>query len=56
MREEIRRMDQALAKSSTFIKKIKNEDSQRAALNKAISNFWDATDVPQETSPVKIAS
>ena len=55
MREEIRRMDQALAKSSTFIKKIKNEDSQRAALNKAISNFWDATDVPQETSPVKIA-
>ena len=56
MREEIRRMDQALAKSSTFIKKIKNEDSQRAALNKAISNFWDATNVPQETSPVKIAS
>ena len=49
-------MDQALAKSSTFIKKMKNEDSQWAALNKAISNFWDATDVPQETSPVKIAS
>ena len=35
---------------------MKNEDSQRAALNKAISNFWDTTDVPQETSPVKIAS
>ena len=56
MREEIRKMDQALAKSSTFIKKMKNGDSQRAALNKAISDFWDATDVPQETSPVKIAS
>ena len=56
MREEIRKMDQALAKSSTFIKKMKNEDSQRAALNKAISDFWDATDVPQETSPVKMAS
>ena len=56
MREEIRKMDQALAKSSTFIKKMKNEDSQRAALNKAISDFWDTTDVPQETSPVKIAS
>ena len=56
MREEIRKMDQALSKSSTFIKKMKNEDSQRAALNKAISDFWDATDVPQETSPVKIAS
>ena len=55
MREEIRKMDQALAKSSTFIKKMKNEDSQRAALNKAISDFWDTTDVPQETSPVKIA-
>ena len=56
MREEIRKMDQALAKSSTFIKNMKNEDSQRAALNKTISNFWDATDVPQETSPIKIAS
>ena len=56
MREGIRKMDQALAKSSTFIKKMKNGDFQRAALNKAISNFWDATDVPQETSPVKIAS
>ena len=56
MREGIRKMDQALAKSSTFIKKMKNGDSQRAALNKAISDFWDATDVPQETSPVKIAS
>ena len=56
MREGIRKMDQALAKSSTFMKKMKNGDSQRAALNTAISNFWDATDVPQETSPVKIAS
>ena len=56
IREEIRKMDQALAKSSTFIKKMKNGDSQRVALNRAISNFWDATDVPQETSPVKIAS
>ena len=56
IREEIRKMDQALAKSSTFIKKMKNGDSQRVALNRAISDFWDATDVPQETSPVKIAS
>ena len=56
MREEIRKMDQALAKSSTFIKKMKNEDSQWAALSKAISDFWDATDVPRGTSPVKIAS
>ena len=55
IREEIRKMDQALAKSSTFIKKMNNGDSQRVALNRAISDFWDATDVPQETSPVKIA-
>ena len=56
IREEIRKMDQALDKSSTFIKKMKNGDSQQVALNRAISDFWDATDVPQETSPVKIAS
>ena len=49
-------MDQAVAKTSTFIKRMKDEDSQQAALNKAISDFWDTTDVPQESSPVKIAS
>ena len=46
MREEIRKIDQALAKSSTFIKKMKNEDSQWAALNKAISDFWDYNRCP----------
>ena len=56
MREEIKKMDQAVAKSSTFIKRMKDEDSQQAALDKAISDFWDTTDVPQESSPVKIAS
>ena len=56
IREKIRKMDQALAKSSTFIKKMKNGDSQRVALNRALSDFWDAMDIQQETSPVKIAS
>ena len=56
MKEEIKKMDQAVAESSTFIKRMKNKDPQQIALEKAISDFWDTSDVPQEPSPVKIAS
>ena len=49
-------MDHAVANSSTFIKKMKDKDPQQVALEKAISDFWDTTDVPWEPSPVKIAS
>ena len=56
MKEEIKKMDQAVADSSTFIKRMKNKDPQQIALEKAISGFWDTSDVPQEPSPVKIAS
>ena len=49
-------MDQAVADSSTFIKRMKNKDPQQIALEKAISDFWYTSDVPQEPSPVKIAS
>ena len=49
-------MDQAVANSSTLIKRMKDKDPQQAALDKAISDFWDTTDVLQEPSPVKIAS
>ena len=56
MREEIRKMDQAIAESSSFIKKIKSEDPQQVANGKAISKFWDTSDVPSESLPVKIAS
>ena len=49
-------MDHAVADSSTFIKRMKNKDPQQIALEKAISDFWDTSDVPQEPSPVKIAS
>ena len=56
MKEEIKKMDQAVADSSTFIKRMKNKDPQQIALEKAISDFWDTLDVPQEPSPVKIAS
>ena len=54
MKEEIKKMDQAVADSSTFIKRMKNKDPQQIALEKAISDFWDTSDVPQESSPVKI--
>ena len=36
MREEIKKMDQAVANSSTFIKRMKNKDPQHAALDKAM--------------------
>ena len=49
-------MDQAVADSSTFIKRMKNKDPQQIALEKAISDFWDTSDVPQVPSPVKITS
>ena len=55
MKEEIKKMDQAVADSSSFIKKMKDKDPQQIAYEKTISDFWDTSDVPQESSPVKIA-
>ena len=55
MKEEIKKMDQAVANSSSFIKRMKDKDPQQIALEKTISDFWDRSDVPQESSPVKIA-
>ena len=55
MKEEIKKMDQAVADSSPFIKKMKDKDPQQIALEKTISDFWDTSDVPQESSPAKIA-
>ena len=55
MKEEIKKMDQAVADSSTFIKKMKDKDPQQIALEKTISDFWDTSDVPQESSSAKIA-
>ena len=55
MKEEIKKMDQAVADSSSFIKKMKNKDPQQIAYEKTISDFWDTSDVPQESLPVKIA-
>ena len=39
MKEEIKKMDQAVADSSTFIKRMKNKDPQQIALEKAISDL-----------------
>ena len=55
MKEEIEKMDQAVADSSSFIKKMKDKDPQQIAFEKTISDFWDTLDVPQESLPVKIA-
>ena len=56
MREEIKKMEQAVVSLSSFIKDLKGRDQQQAALNKAISNFWDTSDVPPEPAPTNIAS
>ena len=55
MKEEIKKMDQAVADSSSFIKRMKDKDSQQIAYEKTISDFWDTSDVPQGSLPVKIA-
>ena len=56
MKEEIKKMDQAIADSSSFIKEMKSKDGQQIAYEKTISDFWDTSDVPQGSVPVKIAS
>ena len=56
MKEEIKKMDKAVAESSSFIKRMKGKDPQQIAYEKTISDFWDTSDVPQGSLPVKIAS
>ena len=56
MKEEIKKMDKAVAESSSFIKRMKGKDPQQIAYEKTINDFWDTSDVPQGSLPVKIAS
>ena len=56
MKEEIKKMDKAVAESSSFIKRMKGKDPQQIAYEKTISDFWDTSDVPQGSLPVKVAS
>ena len=55
MKEEIEKMDQAVTESSSFIKKMKDKDPQQIAFEKTVSDFWDTSDVPQGSMPVRIA-
>ena len=55
MKEEIEKMDQAVANSSSFIKKMKDKDPQQIAFEKTMSDFWNTLDVPQGSFPAKIA-
>ena len=56
MKEEIKKIDQAVADSSSFIKRMKSKDPQQIAYEKTISDFWDTSDVLQGSLPVMIAS
>ena len=38
-------MDQAIADSSSFIKKMKSKDPQQVAYEKTISDFWDTSEI-----------
>ena len=55
MKEEIKKMDQVVANSSSFIKRMKSKDPQQVTYEKTISDFWDTSDVPQGSLLVKIA-
>ena len=54
MKEEIKRMDQAVASSSKFMKELKGADTQYIAMGQAIADFWDTSDVPQDPIASKI--
>ena len=55
MKDEIKKMDQAVADSSSFIKKMKDKDPKQIAFEETVSDFWDTSNVPQGSLPVKIA-
>ena len=56
MQEKIRKLDQAVAGSSKFMKELKEADTQYVAMGQAIADFWDTSDVPQDDGATKIPS
>ena len=56
MKREIRKMDQAVASSSKFMKELKGAYVQYTAMGQAIADFQDTSDVPQSPTPSKIPS
>ena len=56
IQEKIRKLDQAVASSSKFMKELKEADTQYVAMGQAIADFWDTSDVPQDDGVTKIPS
>ena len=56
MKEEIRKMDQAVASSSKFMKELNGADTQYIAMGQAIGDFWDTSDAPQDQVASNIPS
>ena len=56
MQEKIRKLDQAVASSSKFMRELKEADTQYVAMGQAIADLWDTSDVPQDDDATKIPS
>ena len=56
MQEKIKKLDQAVASSSKFMKNLKGADTQYLAMGQAIADFWDTSDVPQDDDATRIPS
>ena len=56
MQEKIKKLDQAVASSSKFMKELKGADVQYLAMGQAIADFWDTSDVPQDDDATRIPS
>ena len=56
MQEKIKRLDQAVASSSKFMKELRKADTQYVAMGQAIADFWDTSDVPQDEDATRIPS
>ena len=56
MQEKIRKLDQAVASSSEFMKELMGVGTQYLAMGQAIADFWDTSDVPQDDDATRIPS
>ena len=56
MQEKIKKLDQAVASSSRLTKELKGGDTQYLAMEQAIADFWDTSDVPQDDDAIRIPS
>ena len=54
MQEKIRKLDQAVANSSKFMRELRKADTQYVAMGQAIADFWDTSDVPQDKDATRI--